>query len=479
MVQMLKLLKQWNAHVLVSVLMLIVFDARSQTVDSVVVKLNTTDCKFCYSGFYHFKPLNVKKITLVTRANQENVCNKYSKDYLKQFEIATITSDSVYTTLSNSLSSEVYLYNHGDLVYNNLLKNFQADISLNVSVDTITKIPANYAFSGFAKVKEYNLNFLIYDSYHSKSILYNPKKGTFKSYDFNSVDYGELLLAKGVIDSSGKSLYDLHSQKMVKQLNLDKVSLYDPTFADSVAAYFSVFYIPVKAPNSDKAIAISPTSAVFLYNFLQDSIVNYYSVPNLIEIDGDSIAFFQSPQLFNDTSIFLIGHKKHESDTLVFCTFDTSEPGKIREWNYGKLPDYYVQTGFFYTLSIPITRPPYFMFPLCGDIYSAKEKCVIGRLPYKNPLNAMKKLTEGNPGFRFYLIDYFIDGDDMYILHYNSNSKFSVLTRFNLKTRRMVFVKPANIPPFIGVHSLTFTKKDQLCGLDLKKTMVVKLNITY
>ena len=96
--------------------------------DSCVVKVFPGDCLNCYVGMnkVEFTGQNIKKTIVFPKLSDAEV-KAYIKDVLNVSDISkfsVIVSDSIYNSMNNRHSSEVYVYNDNKLSNHSLLKKF-------------------------------------------------------------------------------------------------------------------------------------------------------------------------------------------------------------------------------------------------------------------------------------------------------------------------------------------------------------------
>ncbi len=159
--------------------------------DSIVVKLNLTDCHNCYGGFCSIErlPEGIKTVLLLKESDQR-ISGKFIRSRLGlKRNYFVIHSDSLFNSLNHMPLSEIYLYDSTKLVYTSGLENYSMrDFDNLFQVDTLFTLPDSNSMSQAVRIKTSGnliaLNDLIFNEIYlihltDKKILKIFNKETF------------------------------------------------------------------------------------------------------------------------------------------------------------------------------------------------------------------------------------------------------------------------------------------------------------
>ena len=145
--------------------------------DSCVVKVCPNDCLNCYAGMQNVESANEKiKKTIVFPKLSEAEVKEYLNHVLNIQDISNykiVISDSIYNSLNNSVSSEVYVYNKNELTDYSLLKKFDGFGEKNIFE---IKLPDTIAISRSAYIINADKYFLISDYMFGRFIFISKSK---------------------------------------------------------------------------------------------------------------------------------------------------------------------------------------------------------------------------------------------------------------------------------------------------------------
>ena len=178
------------------------FTIHCQVIDSVLIKINVFDCKYCYFNLSFINNVQNCKVTILGRNNEGNECLDFSKKYFSNIHPFIILSDSIFSSVSASLFTEVYFFFKGNLFYKQILKKVSPNFKLGVQIDTISSVLQYSSISPFAKVLMLNGDFVISDPYKGKLKYYISKLSKFINRDFNNYPFYVLLSKTQMFDSS-------------------------------------------------------------------------------------------------------------------------------------------------------------------------------------------------------------------------------------------------------------------------------------
>lgn len=124
--------------------------------DSIVVKLNLTDCHNCYGGFCSIEklPQGIKTV-LVLKESDQKISGKFIRSRLGlKRNYSIIHSDSLFNSLNHIPLSEIYLYNSAKLIYTSGLESYSMrDFDNLFRVDTLFTLPDSIAMSPAVRIK--------------------------------------------------------------------------------------------------------------------------------------------------------------------------------------------------------------------------------------------------------------------------------------------------------------------------------------
>lgn len=350
--------------------------------DSCVVKAFPNDCKNCYIGLKVVEAgsKDIKKTIVFP-----NLSEAETKAYItKVFNISDpssfniIASDSIYNSINNSLTSEVYLYSKDQLEESMLLKNFHgfdSEESMNI------KIPDSLAISYSAVITNNDDYFLIVDHKFNNIILIEKRK----PHMMKVITARQLTTESNFNKISGDTLcyhMFLKHNLPLKEANMD-IMQFKPSFGTKSNLGSFILAPDIKGENNELSLEYKMGIIIFknpsdykILNIDDSSLPeNYFIKPvSFSEYSGQYyIQVINIDRTLDDQ--FILGKFKKVNNTLVFSEF---VPFKI--------PDEYLPSSKFEKVrKIMISEYPY-IFLQYSRSYFNLESNKVNMLPL-DPVN--------------------------------------------------------------------------------------------
>lgn len=310
---------------LLSLLLISFLSSFSQ--DSCVVKIFPGDCRNCYIGMKNIESSDagIKKTIVLPNLSKAEV-NAYLNNVLNIDDISkynVIVSDSIYNSINNSLTSEIYVYNEKKLYDKKLLKNFYGFNELG-SYEII--IPDTIAISVASTIINHEDYFFITDSKFGNFIFIN-KHGNNKITVLEAKDLTiESIFNKISGDSICYNMF-IEYKEILKNANMDRMQ-FKHTFGKK---YMSAFILApeIKVINNEAGLTYRPGIILFnnpnKYSILgidtKSLPKNYIVYPGFYsEYKGDYYIQLAHIDITIDDQ-YVIGKFILENEKLVFMKF--------------------------------------------------------------------------------------------------------------------------------------------------------------
>ncbi len=267
--------------------------------DSCVIKISLNDCLNCYSSMKYFENYdeNLQKTLLFPNISEAEL-NDYLGRVLKLTDVHDffiVTSDSIYNSMNNSLTSELYSFEDNILLSTELLNRFQG---FNTKRRIEIKLPDTLSISNNATIVNSEKYFFITDYLFGKFILIDK--------------------------DDNRRVFIISGEDLTNKVNITKITG-DSSAFDSYSKNIDRF----RNVNAD-IIRLQPSrgSRGNMYSFLL--------VPEIRSINGyTGIAFNTGAIRFDDPENYSVFHFENESLPEGYFI----NPSSITSWN-GK---FYIQ----------------------------------------------------------------------------------------------------------------------------------------
>ena len=434
--------------------------------DSCVVKIFPNDCLNCYVGMkkIEFSDENIKKTIVFPNLTKPEV-NAYLSEVFKisdtnKFNI--IVSDSIYNSINNALTSEVYVYNEKKLYDHSLLKKFYGFAEFGPRE---IKIPDSIAFSAATTLINTEDYFFITDSKFAKYVLIS-KHADHKLTVLTALD---LTTEINFHKISGDTMcYHMFSKyrDILKDANMDMMRLNHSFNKRNIMASF------IMAPDiivENNEAGLSYKSGIIIFNNPKD-----YSI---LRIREESLpeGYHIFPSFFSeykgDYYLQLVPADKTMDEQYLFGRFNLKEEDLVFSgFTDYKLPSEYLPASKFKSLRKILTpADPYIFLQYSLSYYNLDNDKT-----YKLPLDAVD-LKFDMPGqsmsllkfeYNYRFVDAYISENTIKVLYEESGKHYLAFIdriRNSLIEKKEItdFPKPIKAgPSFYSEDMIFYLTKD-------------------
>ncbi len=439
--------------------------------DSCVIKVFPNDCLNCYVGIKTIESSdeNIKK-TIVFPSMTNAEINAYINDVLNisdinKFDI--IVSDSIYNSMNNALTSEVYVYKERELYEQSLLKKFYGFEEL---WPQVINIPDSIPFSQATTLINCEDFFFITDSQFAKYVFIS-KHGSNKTTVLKASDLTtEINFHKISQDTMCYHLFSKH-RDILENVNMDVMRLNHSFTKNSMASFIMAPDIIVDS----NEVGLAYKSGIIIFNNPKDYSIlsiheesipeNYIFFPGLYyEYKGDHyLQMKHIDQTIDDQ--YLLGKFNLKNENLSFSGFTRY-----------KLPSEYLPASKFKSWRKVMNPVGHYIFLQFSLSYYNLENDQIYQLPldsvnleFRMPgLNRNSMKIEYN--YRF--IDAHISGSTLKVM-YKKLEKYYIAF-IDRKSNTLIEKKEiTNIPENLKV-GLSFYSNDKIFYLTKDNSLVVE-----
>ncbi len=444
-------------------------DSYSQ--DSCAIKIFPGDCLNCYIGMKKVETTDsaIKKTIVFPELSRAEV-NAYLQNVLNISDISKFTvivSDSVYHSMNNSLTSEVYVYSENKLYKHELLKKFYG---IDEHSTYRIKIPDSIAISlesGIINTEKY---FFITDPKFGNCIFVS-KHAPFRIHIFKAKD---LTTESNFYKLSGDTVcYAIFSKyrDVLKSANMDKM-LFKSTFGKEIMSSF------ILAPNIEEQngnaglkyiIGIIIFTAPDEYRILR---IDETSIPDDYVIYpgffGENNGSYYIQMANKDRTVddqYLLGKFTLTNDKLVFSEF----PGF-------KVPTEYLPATTFKSLrKILISANPYLFLQYSRSFYDMDNEQNF-LLPFDS-INLEFDMPDNNINmlkfeYSLKLVDAYASDKTIFILHEKSGKYY--IAQVDRKDLYLKKITKVVLPKKLIKAGLRFYSSDELYYLSKDNSIVIE-----
>lgn len=439
--------------------------------DSCVVKIFPSDCLNCYIGIkkIEFSDENIKK-TIVFPSMTNAEINAYINDILNISDINSfdiIVSDSIYNSMNNALTSEVYLYKEEKLYEHSLLKKFYGFTEL---WPKVIKIPDSIPFSQSTTLINSEDYFFITDSKFAKYVFIS-KHGNNK---ISVLTASDLTTEKNFHAISKDTMcYYLFSKhrNILEEVNIDVMRLNHSFTKNSMASF-------IMAPDiieDSNEVGLSYKPGIIIFNNNKD-----YSILSIHEESiPENYAF--SPGFYyeykNDYYIQMMHFDKTMDDQYLLGKFSLKDGNlSFSRFTDYKLPSEYLPASKFKSWK-KILSPvgPYIFLQFSLSYYNLDNDQT-----YKLPLDSVK-LEFRMPGlnrnsmkieYNYMFIDAHISKNTLKVL-YKEIDKYYIAFIDRISNTLIEKKEITNIPKDLKA-GLSFYSEDKILFLTKDNSIVIE-----
>ena len=395
--------------------------------DSVVVKLNLADCHNCFGGFCTMErfPDNLNP-TIIVKEMDRKIAGKFIRNTLGLKHQYLITySDSLYKIISQSISSEVFVYRNKELILKTKLSDFSLTLPeklLNRNV--IWRIPdsiqSNKVLKYFITGNYIIIQDLVFNEIHLFDYKQNVLIKSFNSNSFNIDTIYEIVN----LDSTSKQLFN--KSKSSLKLTRNDVPIIDGCQIKEGKIYITGTYPVLSKSRGDTILLLRKNFLVI--SSLHD--LNCYRLKMIPEFTLDSVKYF--PELRNffvlsDTALIFRSISSNESSPYNLSLWKVSDKKTHPYRLLSKLiPDYYVKTGLKMNLLTEFVAWPFLIYSLAPMIKNMQDG-VTKPLPFSNDLFTFNFNDFENHKFNFIVYDVIYNSGLLKILFLDHENQFIVI----------------------------------------------------
>lgn len=434
--------------------------------DSIVIRLNLSDCHNCYGGFCsieHF-PTNLNPTILVKEADQKIAVKFIRKTLGLTHNYKIIYSDSLYNKLSMNVSSEVFVYKSGELTLKYNLSEFKnTDLNYLFHKNIIGEIPdsimSNKAIKYSITDSLIILQDLVFNEIHVFDYKANKLIKSFNDQTFNIDTIYKLVK----LDTISVKLF----KKIKPQLRLTRN---DKVLIDGCKIMGRKLYLTGNYP----ILLKSKRDSLFLLrrNFLaifQVDNLNNFQFLKISEFSLDSVNYFPIPShyfILNDSTFVIRSLSSNKSTPYNLSLWKLSD-NKIQPFNLisNHLPEYYIQTGLQTNLLNEVIAWPFLMYNLVPEIKNIVDGGT-KTLPLSNSLFQFDFNNIANQKFNFQIFDAISEKGLLKILFLDHENQYVVLEidGLSLITKRSIYFPKKLISPESNVIFYDKNHLSLLCG---------------
>ena len=337
--------------------------------DSIVVKLNLSDCHNCYAGFCSLEPLSSNiKTTLILREADRGIGKKFIRNQLgltRNYSI--IYSDSIFAGLNHILYSEIYVYDRRELVFSSRLESFKfSSLSNLFKVDTLFSLPDTVSF-GRAKRINVSRDYLgIYDLIFNELSLIDLKKKKIIGVFNNNTHTIDSIYKYVGLDSISVKLFN--SAKPYLKTTQNDVCRLDGFCFMKDNLVISGSYPVMKRYHGD-TVKLIPQNILFAHSLSNLKRFHFSQVEDFIE---DSIKYYPISRNIlpiNSTRAIIRSVSSHQSKSYKLSIWNTEGTIAARESTItNTLPKYYLETGLKENMLNEIVAWPFLFYSLSPEV---------------------------------------------------------------------------------------------------------------
>jgi hypothetical protein len=444
--------------------------------DSIVLKLNVSDCQFCYTGFSYFGSLKEVKKTLVIRKNDRSIVLKRWGNIINENNFIIIESDSNFDSISTCCMSEIIAYNQSYVVYKDVFKHFIGEFSSPTRIDTLITIPDTIALSEFTYPTINNDFVVLTDVIQNAVVIFNIKTNIIHTIDFNKFDFKPTIQKSSLLDTVSLKMYD-PILKQLQAFGTSKVEI-SPPFINTDNLYFLAKLIlpEINAKDSNNFI-IRKRNIIMSYNLSSNSLKTEYFEKTFNEVESTNYDFYKSAPIIDSCFLYLISYNQNYPDSNYVCkiSYCKSNNADTLLRNPNILPNIYSNTNVEYNFSTPIVHFPIFMFPLSETVYNMKLSGRSFNLPFNNKNLTLIDKSSGKYKFDYYLRDFYHINDTLYTIHYNSFLSTCIISQSSLDKGTTTKIKVLSVPEFISLVSLKFEDQSRMICISKNRRKILSI----
>jgi len=352
-------------------LLSICFELQAQ--DSIVVKLNLTDCHNCYGGFCSIEPLssNIKTV-LILRESDRDIAKKFiTKQIGLSRNYSIVYSDSLFTKLNHVLYSEIYVYDRKELIYSSNLESFKfSSLTDLFKVDTLFTLPDTISLSK-AKRITVNQNYMgIYDLIFNELTLIDLSKKKVIGV-FNNNTYPIDSVYKYVhLDSLSIKLFNI-AKPYLKTSQNDVCRLEGFCFTENNLMIAGNY--PVMKRYSGDTVKLIPQNILFKYSLSNLKQFHTSQVENFNEDSAEFYPITRNILPIDSTRFIIRSVSAHHTKSYKLDVWNSKGTLVVRECTINSaLPNYYLETGLKDNMLNEIVAYPYLFYSLSSEVINVE-----------------------------------------------------------------------------------------------------------
>lgn len=438
--------------------------------DSCVIKLNLGDCRFCYGPLSKLNTTNdsLKKTIIVTRLDSD-IADTFLKDELGvKFSYALIGTDTMYQAISTNQQSEIILYNGKNIIYKDLLKRFNGNLTTSPSsieqvaemasdsLKISSRLTTKYSDSKVIMLDYVTSNYIVFDI-SSKKLIKILHINSFKPESFFDL-FNIVSLSRSNYEQNISAL-QAYGIGHLRPFSNDFLIFQDKLFSNvllSVPQYV----------DSTNSMVINEEMLLLISSLNQDSIIPVPYKQIVANVLPDfKLQFCGGPFVFSNDSIFFIFSSPSIPEKLIIAKFKYDKDLKYSGYYTIPFPEYYGQEATRdYEFFSWLFSFPYLLTMKSNEVYNISLKnCQY--FPFRTD-----KVNERNDIFSMdytnKIIDSFLVKNKLIVLNQRrvNNSLSYYYCVYEIPSMKLSLCKEINLTNDFQFQSFNFINDTSIIG---------------
>lgn len=461
----------------------------SQAQDSCVVKLNLTDCVTCYGGLSkvagmkscqamndlsgfsaiaRYKHDSIPVDIVVRKSDRKSASRFIGSQLGLKFNYHLTASDSLYNVLSSAPQSEVIFYERGRIVYKAILKAFDGSITARLVPLREILIRDTLLNPGNSNFYYKNDRLISNDYVFNRISAYDLHSGKLiRELDLSRINSEEFFNAEGV-DSVSRSIYR-QSSEAVKAYGLTRVQCSGLAVADDWLICNLAYRIPVFSDSLKQLNVQYKTSLRFLKSDSDSSFSvsmsgfqeNLYKTCNLIVTSG--------PYYLYDDNFCYLYKSRNNRDSLYIAKFSVCKGALVSKGTATcQLPSFYRQAGTVEHVAVTgKISYPYFSSTGSPEIINLNTLSFFSVPAETDKISSTEALMKLS-GSKFLILDMQLRDDVLKILHVNTaeNEKRYFVSTYSASSGKLKSFAKIVVSESHPIKLILFSGQGNILGID-------------